>query len=312
MRQTSPNPACVIPCNNTRPLDTYSHKDAHLLFMLSKHHVRLFNPMVRTKATQRILPLLLSLVSTEGFTWPTRQIASTVKASAVKMSADSGEWVSLPADSLTAGERYGFLISAVVPRPVAVITSKSADGVVNCAPFSYSSLSSHDPPIVTHGIVLSRGQKKDTLKNIEETEEWVYHVLTKNYLEKANNCSASIPADKDETETFGLETLESDLVGAPRLKDSLVALECKLWDKKEVYNDAGAHTTTIVMGKVVQIHVHSSVLKDAPDGTVEGEKVPFLVDLEKLQAVGRAGDITYWPVGVTDSDAELKPMPRPK
>jgi flavin reductase (DIM6/NTAB) family NADH-FMN oxidoreductase RutF len=151
--------------------------------------------------------------------------------------------------------------------------------------------------------------KKDTLKNIEETNEWVFNVLTTNYLPEANDCSASLPEDQDETKEYGLQTLPSRFVKPPRLADAKVSLECKFWDKKEVYNDDGEHTTTIVMGRVVHIHVHSSVLKQkvAPDGSTSP-----LVDLTKLQAVGRAGDITYWPVGISNPDSDALSMPRPK
>jgi flavin reductase (DIM6/NTAB) family NADH-FMN oxidoreductase RutF len=206
-------------------------------------------------------------------------------------------------DDLAGGARYGLCISSVVPRPVAVITSRSADGIVNCAPFSYTSLSAHDPPIVTHGFCLSRGRKRDTLNNIEATEEWVYNILTTQYLEGANACAAPLPPGEDETKHAGLETLSCDVISAPRLAQAAVSLECKLFDKKEIFNDNGEHTTTIVMGRVVKFHVHESVLKDGRD-----EDKP-LVDLTKLQAVGRAGDITYWPVG-TSKDTVLA-MPRP-
>lgn len=219
------------------------------------------------------------------------------------------DWLSLDPNDLSVGERYGFFISAVTPRPVAVITTRSSNGVVNCAPFSYSSLSSHDPPIVTHGIAVSQGRKKDTLQNIEDTGEWVFHVLTKSYLKQANECAATLPPDQDEAELNGLATMDCDIVKAPRLEKAAIALECKLWDKKEVKNDKGVHTTTIVMGRVVRIHVDSSVLKER-DG--DDPRMPPLVDLVKLQAVGRAGDITYWPVGVTHPGTETLSMPRPK
>lgn len=149
--------------------------------------------------------------------------------------SDSADcWLSLDPNDMSVGERYGFFISAIVPRPVAVITTKSADGVVNCAPFSYTSLSSHDPPIVTHGIAVTGGgrKKKDTLQNIEETGEWVFHVLTQSYLTEANACAASLPPDQDETSVVGLVTLPSDQVQVPRLEQAAVALECRLWDKR--------------------------------------------------------------------------------
>jgi flavin reductase (DIM6/NTAB) family NADH-FMN oxidoreductase RutF len=229
----------------------------------------------------------------------------TKKMMTKSTSLDTAGFQSYTPDDLSGGARYGLCISSVIPRPVAVITSKSSkneDGVLNCAPFSYTSISSHDPPIVTHGLCLSGGNKKDTLQNIEATGEWVYNVLTTNYLEDANACATTQKID--EATTNGLETIDSDIVGVPRLRAAAVSMECKLWDKKEVFNDKGEHTTTIVMGRVVKFHIHKDVLKDGrePDAP--------LVDLRKVQAVGRAGDITYWPAGVAEES--VLPMPRPK
>ena len=83
-------------------------------------------------------------------------------------------------------------------------------------------------------------------------------------------------------------------------------MECVLDSKKEIFNDKGEHTTTIVMGKIVQYHIHSSVLKkENRDGT---KATAPIVDLEKLQSVGRAGDVTYWPTG---ADGKAVAMKRP-
>jgi len=207
--------------------------------------------------------------------------------------------------TMTTPAKYGLCISAVVPRPVGVLTTVDSSGTVNCAPFSYTSISSHDPPIVTHGLCLSRGQKKDTLKNIEETKEWVFNVLSTDYLEQANQCSAPVPPDQDETQLNQMPTAPGDVVKAPRLLQAKVAMECELYDLKEVHNDDGAHTTTIVMGRVRKFHVRDDVLK-----LKDGDPAYPLVDLEQLQAVGRAGDVTYWPVGGASPDA-VRSIPRP-
>jgi len=228
-----------------------------------------------------------------------------------------GDWRSYDPNDLTVGERYGLCISAVVPRPVAVITTLSSnegDGTLNCAPFSYTAITSHDPPIVTHGLCLSGGKKKDTLNNIEATGEWVYNVLTTEYLNKANECSATLPPDVDETKHAGLDVVASNVVKAPRIKAAKVAMECKLFDKKEIFNDEGIHTTTIVMGRVVRFHIHEGVLDLGDDGGrgKSGVGAPK-VDLHKVNAVGRAGGVTYWPVGVAAKDGDnVLPLPRPK
>ncbi|KAL3923490.1 MAG: hypothetical protein SGILL_001630 [Bacillariaceae sp.] len=229
-----------------------------------------------------------------------------MSSSTTPLPSSSSEWTSIDVDNLAVPALYALCISAVVPRPVAVITTKDpSTGVMNCAPYSYTSLSGHDPPIVTHGLTVSRATgKKDTLRNIEASGEWVMNVLTTNYLDKANACAASLPYTEDETKLVGLETLDDcSTVSIPRLKDARVAMECKLLDKKEIKNKEGRHTNTIVMGQVTKFHLHQSILKD------EQPADQPRVDLIKLQAVGRAGDITYWPVGTTPET--VRPIERP-
>jgi flavin reductase (DIM6/NTAB) family NADH-FMN oxidoreductase RutF len=211
--------------------------------------------------------------------------------------SNSNEWKTFdPTADLTVPALYQLCISSVVPRPVAVITTLDPEsGILNCAPYSYTSLSGHDPPIVTHGLTVSRATgKKDTLRNIEATGEWVMNVLTTEYLSQANQCAASVPYDQDETKLTGLEVVaDCTTVKVPRLRNAKVAMEVKLIDKKEITNAEGRHTNTIVMGQITKFHVHKSVLKDG-----QPEDQPR-VDLLKLQAVGRAGDVTYWPVGTS-------------
>jgi flavin reductase (DIM6/NTAB) family NADH-FMN oxidoreductase RutF len=202
------------------------------------------------------------------------------------------------------GAIYGLCISAVVPRPIALITTLDSTGEnVNCAPFSYTGLVAHDPPMLCHGICLSRGEKKkDTLVNIEDTKKWVVHIISDDFVEKANECATSTAPDVDELKLSKLNTnlLKSKHSDIPRIGEAKVAMECELVHSQPVYNDDGTHTTTIVTGRVVQFHVNKSVLKDHPHKPK--------VDLQALRACGRAGDITYWPAG----EGKALPMTRPK
>ena len=237
-------------------------------------------------------------------------------------------WRSYDLDTMPAQERYRLLISAVIPRPVALITSINKNGIVNCAPFSYTSIICHDPPLVSSSINLSKGNKKDTLNNIELNEEWVHNTMSDWFIESANYTSGDFPSTTSELDEAGIPILPSDIVKVPRVGLSAVSLECKLYDKKEIYNDDGIHTTTLVIGKVVKIHIHEKVLKistsssststttttqndkdnDNDNDSSKKRKVEKItVDLEKFKAVGRVGDITYWPAG----EANQRSIPRP-
>jgi len=213
------------------------------------------------------------------------------------------DWAVFDPSQMNPGDVYRLALSAVVPRPVAVITSISTEGLINCAPFSYSGLLSHDPPLVCHGLVLTNNgtKKKDTLMNIESTKQWVFNVLTDNYLEQANQCSASYSPEVNEMEETGLTAIESEVVKVPRIAQARVSMECELESTKELFNAQGVHTTTVVFGKVVRFHIHHSVLKRDEDGK-------SVVDLEALHAVGRAGDISYWPAG----EGKIVKLIRPK
>ena len=80
-----------------------------------------------------------------------------------------------------------------------------------------------------------------------------------------------------------------EIVNVPRIKKALVAMECVLESSKEIINDDGKHTTTVVFGRIVKYHIHSSVLGGTDERPV--------VDLEKIRLCGRVGDVTYWPAG---------------
>uniref|UniRef100_A0A7S3VCY2 Flavin reductase like domain-containing protein n=1 Tax=Chaetoceros debilis TaxID=122233 RepID=A0A7S3VCY2_9STRA len=248
----------------------------------------------------------------------TRSLASgsasaSASASALSESllSDSDVWKSFDPSELGVGGTYGLGISAVVPRPIAVITTVSAveskeeekngdvghghgngnESVVNCAPFSYTGLVSHDPPMVCHGICLSSKGKKDTLVNIENTKQWVFNVMSMPWVEKANACAVECDSGTSEIDIAGLHTLPCENIAAPRVEEAMVSMECELDSIKEVFNDDGKHTTSIVFGRIVRYHVHTSVLA----GDLDANRP--IIDLEKMQFVGRAGGVTYFPAG---------------
>jgi flavin reductase (DIM6/NTAB) family NADH-FMN oxidoreductase RutF len=202
------------------------------------------------------------------------------------------EWKIFDPKELGGRGTYGLGISAVAPRPIAVITSQDQNGVLNCAPFSYTGLLSHDPPMVAHGLCISSAGKKDTLVNIEQTKQWVYNVLSESWINQANACAEQFEPEVNELEAAGLSTLPCAKIAVPRIKEAMVSFECELESTKEVFNDDGKHTTTIVFGRIVKYHVHKSVLKYSHDDVT----CP-VIDLEKMKFVGRVGDITYWPAG---------------
>ena len=130
------------------------------------------------------------------------------------------------ADEIDHRQCYRLLIGAVVPRPIAWVSSVDENGVGNLAPFSFFTTVSHYPPMVSISVGERVKQPKDTTANIEATKGYVIHTVTEGWQEAMNASSANYEPEQDEFAEIGLETVPSDLVDAPRIKDCPVAMEC--------------------------------------------------------------------------------------
>ena len=162
--------------------------------------------------------------------------------------------------ALTAPERYKLLVSVVVPRPIAWVTTASDDGRANAAPFSFFNLLGTDPPVVAIGIGDrdGAGSPKDTLANIEATGEFVVSLVSENLAEPMNVTAVPFPSGEDELAAARLATAPSiTLRVAPRIADSPVALECRLAQVVSVGNNR------IVLGEVVHLHIADAFLDPA-------------------------------------------------
>lgn len=180
---------------------------------------------------------------------------------------------------------YFLMIGTIVPRPIAFVTTRSAAGVVNLAPFSYFSGVSNRPPLVSLSIGLRKLDgalvKKDTLRNIEETGEFVINIAGEDLAPQVNQSSAEYPPEISELDATGLATIASDVVKPPRLAACMVAMECKL--ERVVMLGRPTPSNGLVIGEVVRWHVDDSVW-DARTGTA---------DIERLRPLSRLGGSSY-------------------
>lgn len=181
---------------------------------------------------------------------------------------------------------YKLMISMVVPRPIAFVSSLDSSGIRNLAPFSFFMACSADPPVVCFVSSHRAGPlpAKDTLTNILATKEFVVNIVSEEFAEKMNLTSAEVAPEVDEFEISGLTPLPSDLVRPPRVAESHAQMECRLRQTLPISNKAGA-ANTIVFGDVLRFHVDQAVLADGSDG--------FKIDPDKLRAIGRMGGATY-------------------
>jgi len=191
--------------------------------------------------------------------------------------AASGQQVEVPLATLAPGQRHAWLTALVVPRPIALVSTLSAAGIGNLAPFSFFALGGSNPPSIAFCPTATRdGGPKDTLRNIRETGEYVIHVVTRAMAARANLASAMVPPEVDEFELAGFTRVPSRLVRPPRVAESPAALECRL--VHEVPHGTGPVHSTWVIGEIVALHVDAAIL--AEDG---------LPDVAKLHAVARLG-----------------------
>jgi flavin reductase (DIM6/NTAB) family NADH-FMN oxidoreductase RutF len=172
------------------------------------------------------------------------------------------------------------MIGAIVPRPIALVSSISTAGIRNLAPFSFFTGASADPPVICFcPMVRGNGTSKDTLNNIRETKEFVVNIVSEEFAGRMNICSGEYPPGVDEFEVSGLTPVASDEVRPARVSESPVNLECRLIQIVEI--SARPLGGSMVFGEIVRFHVR--------DGIAEG----FKIDPEKLNAVGRMGGPTY-------------------
>lgn len=154
--------------------------------------------------------------------------------------------------------RYKIINSTVTPRPIAWVTTCSAAGVINAAPYSFFNAVGDDPPMLVLGLLKDpiHGGLKDTATNIVATGEYVVNLVCEADAEKMNLCSASAPRDVSEVIYAGIETAPSTAVKPPRIASSPVSFECR----KYAAIDVGRQT--IVLGEILVAHIADQFILD--------------------------------------------------
>ncbi|MEX3985468.1 flavin reductase family protein [Paraburkholderia sp. EG287A] len=149
--------------------------------------------------------------------------------------------------------------SIVGPRPVGWISTRGSNGMLNLAPYSFFNAFNYHPPIIGFSSI----DAKDSLRNVQETREFVWNLTTRDLAEKMNATCAMVPYEVDEFEVVGLTPAPSRQVAVPRVAESGVNFECKLADVIQLRNHKGTPITTwLVLGEVVAVHIRQDLLKD--------------------------------------------------
>ena len=176
---------------------------------------------------------------------------------------------------------YAMLVGVVTPRPIAWVTSVDPEGRVNLAPFSFFNAFGANPPVVVFSPTLRRdGSRKDTLRNVEATGEFVLNAAVETLAEQVNLSSKDLPYGDSEVELTGLRVQPSLKVKPPRIADSPVHLECKVIQIVPLGN--GPIAANLVIGEVLVFDVDDGVLD--PAGRI---------DPRKLRTIARLGGDYY-------------------
>jgi len=168
----------------------------------------------------------------------------------------------------------------IVPRPIALVSTVSHDGIRNLAPFSFFTGISSKPTLICFcpGPRPDGGTRKDTLENISRTKEFVVNIVSEEIAEAMNLTAGEYPPEADEFAIAGLTAIPSDLVRPPRVAESHVNMECRLYLSIEFSELPGGGN--LVIGEVLRFHVDDRIVEN------------FKIDPDKLRAVGRMGGPT--------------------
>ena len=176
-------------------------------------------------------------------------------------------------------ERFNAVLTGViVPRPIAFVSTMSPDGEVNLAPYSFFNAVSYSNVVFSSSRHVGN-KSKDTLRNIEETGEFVVNIVVDSIAEAMNATAAEYPEGEDEFGIAGLSHAPSQIVKPPRVAESPVNIECKL--DQIVQIGSGAHEHGLVIGTILLMHVR--------DDVIDGHRI----DQAKLMATGRMAGNMY-------------------
>lgn len=195
----------------------------------------------------------------------------------------------------SAGLKHNPINALVAPRPIGWISSVDRDGRPNLAPYSYFNAVAADPPYVMFAPNEkdAAGTSKDSLRNVQETGEFVVNIVPWRLREQMNVTSTVLDHGRSEFELAGVTPTPSRLVRPPRVLECPAALECRVFQIVELPSVPGKRRTHVVLGQVIAIHIDDSCVRDGK------------VDTVMLEPMARLGGFEY--IGVD----KLEIIPRP-
>ncbi|CAN7219777.1 flavin reductase family protein [Bradyrhizobium sp. LjRoot220] len=196
----------------------------------------------------------------------------------------------IPSATLSPQAAYRLLVGAVVPRPIAWVTSLSETGVLNAAPFSCFTFVCYSPPMIAISVGRKGHQLKDTSRNIAARREFVVNIASDDIADVVHQTSCELPPEESEIAALGLQVDPSQLVEVPRIRIAPVSMECRLHSTIEF----GSLRTELIVGEILLFHVKDEYYSDGK------------IDSMRLRPLARLGGPRYMRSG-----AEIRSNPIP-
>jgi len=191
--------------------------------------------------------------------------------------------VQLETASLTARDAYQLLIGSIVPRPIAFVSTVGETGLTNAAPFSFFTALNAKPTLVCFSIISPAGKKKDTLRNIEYTNDFVVNIVDDSLADVMNIAASNFPSEISEIQYTNLMPVPSISVKAPRIAEAPIQMECRA-TKIEQLN---VSDVSLIIGEVICFHIRESIYESGR------------INQDHINAIGAMGNNRYCRVSET-------------
>ncbi|MEC7498328.1 MAG: flavin reductase family protein [Planctomycetota bacterium] len=184
-------------------------------------------------------------------------------------------------ENLPSRDIYRMMVSLIAPRPIAWVSTRDRGGRSNLAPYSFfNGVGSNPPCLVFAPANRSDGMKKDTLLNIEQSNEFVVNLVSHSQSESMNQTAAEYPQDVSEFEACGVESTPSVHIDVPRVSGAVASFECEAMQILHLGEGPGG--ANLVIGRILAIHIQ--------DELVDDQGFPLA---EQLDLIGRLGGSSY-------------------
>ncbi|WP_068783976.1 flavin reductase family protein [Paenibacillus phocaensis] len=167
--------------------------------------------------------------------------------------------ISIHPEHQTERDNYKLLIGSIIPRPIALVTTLSPEGVLNAAPFSYFNIVTADPPMVSIAVQRKSGVPKDTARNAAAAGAFVVHIADEGYVRELNVTAAPLPPEESEVQAAGLTPVASEAIAVPGIAEAKIRMECLLEHSLPLGGSGQNPAVDLLIGRVVRFHIDEAI-----------------------------------------------------